>query len=119
MSVKDDHDPSKQHKKSSFSGENHRSMAPDHPDMLFDYDSDYLHQIHSGTREDSFDHNRSNERLYSKKRSRRSVSEEYFVEMLVVADSSMANYHGGDVENYILALMYIVSVLSRRAILFI
>lgn len=84
--------------------------------MLFDYDSDYLHHMHVGTRgEDPNDQN-SSEKHYHRKRSKRSFSEEYFVEMLVVADSSMANYHGGDVENYILALMYIVSITFQTAV---
>lgn len=85
--------------------------SKNHPDIDFDYDSDYLHQVHSGTRGEDPDEHSLNEKNL-RKRSKRSISEEYFVEMLVVADSSMASYHGGDVENYILALMYIVSTLE-------
>jgi len=43
-------------------------------------------------------------------RVRRSVSHEFFVELMVVADRSMAMYHGNSLEEYILSLMYIVSL---------
>ena len=71
--------------------------------MLFDYDTDYHH---SGEAEKT-EANESSQK-FQRKRSKRS-SQEYFVEMLVVADRTMARYHGAGIENYILALMYIVS----------
>lgn len=43
-------------------------------------------------------------------RSKRSISSEFFVEMMVVADRSMAEYHGDFLEIYIYSLMYIVSM---------
>ncbi|KAG1689560.1 A disintegrin and metalloproteinase with thrombospondin motifs 6 [Nymphon striatum] len=49
-----------------------------------------------------------------KRRSKRSISEDYYVETLVVSDAKMTNYHGLDnVESYILTLMNIVSQLYK------
>jgi hypothetical protein len=44
-------------------------------------------------------------------RSKRSYSQEYFVEIMVVADKKMAEYHGDGLYHYILTLMSIVSIL--------
>lgn len=47
---------------------------------------------------------------------KRSVSTERYVETLVVADKMMVGYHGRrDIEQYILAIMNIVSVTTRFA----
>ncbi|XP_043218973.1 A disintegrin and metalloproteinase with thrombospondin motifs 20-like isoform X2 [Amphibalanus amphitrite] len=43
------------------------------------------------------------------RRSRRSTSEPYYVEVMVAADSKMAKYHGTQLKQYILALMSTVS----------
>lgn len=42
-------------------------------------------------------------------RVRRSVSQERFVEILVVADGKMVAYHGDNLLHYILTLMSVVS----------
>lgn len=78
-------------------------------EMLFDYETEDRHLMHhfDGDEQDDYDTGHKN---YKRKRSKRNIPEQYFVEMLVVADSSMANYHGNNTENYILALMYIVSI---------
>jgi hypothetical protein len=44
-------------------------------------------------------------------RNKRSYSQEYFVEIMVVADKKMADYHGDGLYHYILTLMSIVSIL--------
>lgn len=41
-------------------------------------------------------------------RKKRSLSSEYIVELMVVADKKMADYHGAELHNYILTLMSIV-----------
>lgn len=47
---------------------------------------------------------------------KRSVSRERYVETLVVADKMMVGYHGRrDIEQYILAVMNIVSVTTKDA----
>lgn len=47
---------------------------------------------------------------------KRSVSRERYVETLVVADKMMVGYHGRrDIEQYILAVMNIVSFSSRHS----
>lgn len=47
---------------------------------------------------------------YKKVKPKRSVSKEHFVETLIVADSSMVEFHeNGDIETYILTLMNMVS----------
>jgi hypothetical protein len=43
-------------------------------------------------------------------RSKRSYSQEYFIEIMVVADKKMAEYHGEGLYHYILTLMSIVSI---------
>lgn len=40
---------------------------------------------------------------------RRSMSQERFVEILVVADGKMVAYHGDNLQHYILTLMSVVS----------
>lgn len=46
---------------------------------------------------------------------KRSVSRERYVETLVVADKMMVGYHGRrDIEQYILAVMNIVSFTTKR-----
>jgi len=51
-----------------------------------------------------------------KTRWRRSISKERHVEALLVADTSMMNFHeDGDVETYILTIMNMVSALYRDA----
>lgn len=48
---------------------------------------------------------------YPKKlRKKRSLTSEYVVELMVVADKKMAEYHGKELHNYVLTLMSIVSV---------
>jgi len=44
-----------------------------------------------------------------RRRRRRSVSHERFVEVLVVADGKMVAYHGDNLVHYILTLMSVVS----------
>lgn len=44
-----------------------------------------------------------------KSRKKRSLSSEYIVELMVVADKKMADYHGEGLHNYILTLMSSVS----------
>lgn len=44
------------------------------------------------------------------RRRRRSVSQERFVEILVVADGKMVSYHGDNLVHYILTLMSVVSI---------
>ncbi len=46
-----------------------------------------------------------------RRRGRRSVSQERFVEILVVADGKMVSYHGDNLVHYILTLMSVVSIL--------
>ena len=46
-------------------------------------------------------------------RKRRSVSQERNVEMLVVADSRMVEFHGSNLHHYILTLMSIVSATNH------
>ena len=50
----------------------------------------------------------------AKKRQKRSpgVSRKHRVETLVVADSYMFDYHGSDIQHYVLTLMSIVSIVS-------
>lgn len=43
-----------------------------------------------------------------KSRKKRSLSSEYVVELMIVADKKMADYHGDALHNYILTLMSIV-----------
>lgn len=45
-----------------------------------------------------------------RRRRRRSVSQERFVEILVVADGKMVSYHGDNLVHYILTLMSVVSI---------
>jgi K+-sensing histidine kinase KdpD len=45
------------------------------------------------------------------RRRRRSVSQERFVEILVVADGKMVSYHGDNLVHYILTLMSVVSTI--------
>lgn len=45
-----------------------------------------------------------------KSRKKRSLSSENVVELMIVADKKMADYHGEELHNYILTLMSIVSV---------
>lgn len=47
--------------------------------------------------------------ISSKHRQKRSISYERYVEVMVVADKTMADYHGKNLNHYILALMSIVS----------
>lgn len=47
----------------------------------------------------------------------RSYSQEYFIEIMVVADKKMAEYHGDGLYHYILTLMSIVSIISLSLIL--
>lgn len=49
------------------------------------------------------------ERQSRKKRS--AASQEYNIEIMVVADRKMAEYHGAEFKSYVLTLMSIVSVL--------
>lgn len=42
-------------------------------------------------------------------RKKRSLSSEYIVELMIVADKKMADYHGAELHNYVLTLMSIVS----------
>lgn len=52
---------------------------------------------------------------YTKKlRKKRSLTSEYVVELMVVADKKMAEYHGKELHNYVLTLMSIVSVSEPR-----
>lgn len=46
----------------------------------------------------------------TKSRKKRSLSSENIVELMVVADKKMADYHGDELHNYILTLMSIVRV---------
>ncbi|XP_050424208.1 A disintegrin and metalloproteinase with thrombospondin motifs 9-like isoform X2 [Adelges cooleyi] len=48
-----------------------------------------------------------------KSRKKRSLSSEYIVEIMVVADRKMADYHGNELHNYILTLMSIVSKIYK------
>lgn len=51
---------------------------------------------------------------YTKKpRSKRSLTSEYVVELMVVADKKMAEYHGKELHNYVLTLMSIVSKIYK------
>ena len=43
-------------------------------------------------------------------RSKRSVSREHTVELMIVADSKMSEYHGDGLEQYVLSLIAVVSV---------
>lgn len=47
-----------------------------------------------------------------KSRMKRSLSSENIVELMVVADKKMAEYHGDELHNYILTLMSIVRVIK-------
>lgn len=96
----DDYEPAKIHRRH----ESDEIHSKHDSGMLFDYETDYHH---SGEAVDHDDEDEAGGK-FQHKRSRRS-SQEYFVEIMVVADSTMARYHGAGVENYILALMYIVS----------
>lgn len=49
-----------------------------------------------------------------KSRKKRSLSSEYVVELMIVADKKMADYHGDALHNYILTLMSIVRDLFFR-----
>ncbi|XP_046444849.1 A disintegrin and metalloproteinase with thrombospondin motifs 9-like isoform X3 [Daphnia pulex] len=49
------------------------------------------------------------------RRRRRSVSQERFVEILVVADGKMVSYHGDNLVHYILTLMSVVSLIYKDA----
>lgn len=54
-------------------------------------------------------------RQQRRRRSHRSVSKEKWVETLVVADAKMVQYHGSKaVENYILAVLNIVSMQQQK-----
>ena len=44
-----------------------------------------------------------------RRRHKRSVSMERFVEVMVVVDKEMSKYHGDDLQRYVLTLMSIVS----------
>lgn len=44
-------------------------------------------------------------------RPRRALPREYFIEIMVVADAKMVNYHGKGLFGYILVLMSMVSIL--------
>jgi len=46
-------------------------------------------------------------------RKKRSLTSEYVVELMVVADKKMADYHGKELHNYVLTLMSIVSLRNR------
>ncbi|XP_014241355.1 A disintegrin and metalloproteinase with thrombospondin motifs gon-1 isoform X2 [Cimex lectularius] len=48
-------------------------------------------------------------------RRKRSLSKEYYVELMVVADREMVNYHGSAVESYILNLMSIAAMIFKDA----
>lgn len=48
-----------------------------------------------------------------KPRNKRSLTSEYVVELMVVADKKMAEYHGKELHNYVLTLMSIVSAVSE------
>lgn len=48
-----------------------------------------------------------------KSRKKRSSSSEYVVELMIVADKKMAEYHGEELHNYILTLMSIVIVFEN------
>lgn len=50
-----------------------------------------------------------------KLRKKRSLTSEYVVELMVVADKKMADYHGKELHNYILTLMSIVSIRNHCA----
>ncbi|KAI9551632.1 hypothetical protein GHT06_021967 [Daphnia sinensis] len=50
-----------------------------------------------------------------RRRRRRSVSQERFVEILVVADGKMVSYHGDNLVHYILTLMSVVSLIYKDA----
>jgi hypothetical protein len=50
--------------------------------------------------------------LIPKSRKKRSLSSENVVELMIVADKKMADYHGEELHSYILTLMSIVSVLE-------
>lgn len=50
-----------------------------------------------------------------KLRKKRSLTSEYVVELMVVADKKMAEYHGKELHNYILTLMSIVSIRNHCA----
>ena len=43
-------------------------------------------------------------------RNKRSVSRDHTVELMIVADSKMAEYHGDGLEQYILSLVAVVSI---------
>lgn len=50
-----------------------------------------------------------------KSRKKRSSSSENIVELMVVADKKMADYHGDELHNYILTLMSIVRVFLKSS----
>ncbi|KAL7288709.1 hypothetical protein TKK_0017434 [Trichogramma kaykai] len=52
---------------------------------------------------------RSEEDIYGLARSRRALTREYFIEIMVVADQKMIDYHGSSLTSYILVLMNTVS----------
>ncbi|XP_046609798.1 A disintegrin and metalloproteinase with thrombospondin motifs 20-like isoform X2 [Neodiprion virginianus] len=50
---------------------------------------------------------------FSSWRPRRALPQEYFIEIMVVADAKMAEYHGEGLQNYILILMSTVSLIYK------
>ncbi|CAG0880726.1 unnamed protein product [Cyprideis torosa] len=51
----------------------------------------------------------------NRRRRKRSISQEYFIELLVVADPEMQKYHGDSLKDYILTLMSVVALIFRDA----
>lgn len=54
-----------------------------------------------------------------KSRKKRSLSSENVVELMIVADKKMADYHGEELHSYILTLMSIVSARAAFEILYV
>jgi len=51
-------------------------------------------------------------------RGRRSISSEHTVELMIVADSKMAEYHGDKLETYVLSLIAVVIYRISRALFY-
>jgi thrombospondin motif-containing protein 9 len=46
----------------------------------------------------------------SSRKNKRSISQDFYVELMVVCDQKMATYHGTRLKHYVLTLMSIVSI---------
>lgn len=82
-------------------------------DVRFNFSQQILHKQSPGISQKHTRHKRSTEQSGKHTRYKRSpgVSRKHRVETLVVADSAMYEYHGADLQQYVLTLMSIVSTL--------